>query len=88
MLVEATPKAAKRVIEALDADRPVVVGNGPGARMELVPDHDVRIKAANTIMDRIHGKPAQEISGPDGGPLFGSLVPDLADSLKKLAGDK
>lgn len=86
MLVEATPKAARRVIEALDAERAVVVGNGPSARVEMIPDHDVRIKAYDAIMNRIHGKPSQEITGNDGGPLIGSLVPDMMENLKKLAG--
>jgi hypothetical protein len=88
MLEAATPKAAQRVIEALDAERPVVVGNGPHAHVELHPDHDVRLKAYHAIFDRLHGKPAQEVTGADGGPLFGAVAKETLEAIQELAKDR
>lgn len=88
MLQEGTPKAAQRLIEALDAERPVVVGNGPHATMEMVPDHDVRLKASEVLFSRLYGKPRQEVTGEDGAPLMGAVVPDLLDSMLKLVEGK
>ena len=88
MLLELTPQVVRVWAEALKAERPVVVGNGPTATVEMVIDHDVRIKAGEKIMNRIHGTPSQEVTGAEGGSLFGAFVPDMLESLKKLAGDK
>lgn len=61
----------KPYVEALQATKPVVVGNGRHARVELLPDHRTRQQAAEALWDRIYGKPKQqtEISGPEGGPI-------------------
>jgi hypothetical protein len=58
-------------IEALQATKPVVVGNGRHARIETVPDHRTRQQAAEALWDRIYGKPKQQMehSGVDGGPI-------------------
>lgn len=58
-------------IEALTAETPVVVGNGRHARVELMPDHRTRQRAAEAIWDRVYGKPKQttELTGADGGPV-------------------
>lgn len=55
----------------LDAQRAVVVGTGPKARVEVVPDQDLALKAIREIYDRFEGRPKQatELSGPDGGPI-------------------
>ncbi len=45
--------------EATKAERAVVVGNGPTAHMEMVPDWPTRIAAYRELMDRGHGKPKQ-----------------------------
>lgn len=57
--------------EALRAERGVVVGNGPEAHVELVPDIPTRMKAADAVLDRIYGKAKQatEITGAGGGPV-------------------
>lgn len=59
------------LIDALVADRGVVVGQGENASVEFVPDHDARIKAARELLDRAHGKAKQqtEVTGADGGPV-------------------
>ena len=38
--------AVKPIAEALNAERVVIVGNGDQAMAELVPDHNVRLKAS------------------------------------------
>jgi hypothetical protein len=73
LLAAATPKAAQRLIEALDA---IDLGE---------PDHEMRVKAANAILDRIYGKPAQAVVGDDGGPLRIDI--GVVDILKKLSDD-
>jgi hypothetical protein len=59
------------LVDALTADRGVVVGQGESASVEFVPDHDARIKAARELLDRAYGKARQalEVTGDDGGPL-------------------
>lgn len=71
MLEAATPLAAKALIDAVAA-----------CDKDGDPDHDMRVKAANAIFDRIHGKPAQAITGEDGGPLVIGL--DVWESLQHL----
>ncbi len=73
MMVAATPKAAQALIAALDAD------SGEGT-----PDHEVRMKAANYIMDRIYGKAAQAVVGDDGGPIRVDM--GLLEQLQRLVG--
>jgi hypothetical protein len=72
----ATPKATQRLIEALDADKPIVVSDGKdsGSHIEYVPDHDIRLKALEVLYSRQWGKPSQAITGEDGGPMSFGLV--------------
>ncbi len=58
-------------VDALTADRGVVVGQGESASVEFVPDHDARIKAARELLDRAYGRARQalEVTGEDGGPV-------------------
>lgn len=56
MLIAATPKAAKRLIEALDAK---VVVHYQGEEVGHYVDHAARMQAALAILDRLHGKPVQ-----------------------------
>jgi hypothetical protein len=85
MLEAKTPDAAQRLIDALDADRPVVVGNGPHATVEMVPDHDTRMKAAEAILNRLYGKPTVAVTGEDGGPLRIGADATTLEMLRKLA---
>lgn len=41
--------------EALAADRALVVGTGPKARVEVVPDLPTRMKAAEAVLNRLYG---------------------------------
>lgn len=88
MLQALTPKVIQRWAEGLDAERPVVVGNGPHARMEMVPDHGERRQSGKQIWEALYGKPAQEITGNDGGPLFGQTAADTLEAIRTLAKDK
>jgi hypothetical protein len=65
-----------------NATRTVVVGTGPNAYTEVVPDNDLRLKALRELLDRSHGRPKQatEISGPGGGAIpTAPLIPEDAD---------
>jgi hypothetical protein len=44
---------------AFHAVRPVVVGNGPSAYVELQPDYPTRLAALREMLDRGYGKPKQ-----------------------------
>jgi hypothetical protein len=78
MLQAATPHAAARLIEALDA---TMVVHHMGVEVGTYVDHAMRIKAASTILDRIFGKAAQPITGEDGKPI----AFDIAPILERLA---
>lgn len=43
------------------------------ALVEALKDERHRVAAATALLDRGYGKPTQEITGADGGPLLGSL---------------
>lgn len=68
-------------VDAMTADRGVVVGNGPEAHVEYVPDHPTRIRAAESYLDRVVGKPRQavEVTGAEGQPLIPPALPTGAD---------
>lgn len=52
-------------MEALTAEKEVVVGHGRSARVVTVPDHRARMQAAEQLFDRVYGKPKQttELAG-------------------------
>lgn len=67
----ATPRGTQRLIEALDANRPIVVSGGKDAPAEIVhePDWPVRLKAVEILYQRQYGAPTQPITGDEGGPF-------------------
>jgi hypothetical protein len=66
----ATPKATKRLIEALDAERTIISGGrDTPIEIEYVPDWDVRLKAIEILYSRQWGKPVQAIADPDGNAI-------------------
>lgn len=67
------------LIDGLQAERGIVVGNGGTAYVEQMPDHPHRLSTYREIMDRLHGKPRQttELSGPDGSPVQVASAFDL-----------
>lgn len=71
-----TEKAVRAWIEALEAQ------DAEGA-----PDHEVRIKAAAHLMDRGYGRPAQAITGEDGGAVKVDVVTGLREFLMRVASD-
>lgn len=64
--------------EALAAEKSVVVGNGPSAHVESVPDLPTRIAAARELLDRGYGKPKQATE------LSGAVGLTLADLFSEL----
>lgn len=52
-------KWLKPLEDSLEAGRAVVVGTGPKARLEMVPDYVVRLRAVADALDRAYGRPAQ-----------------------------
>lgn len=91
MLEAATPKAAQRLIEALDATRAIVVPGprGEGASVKYVEDIDMRTKVAEMILNRIHGRAPQSVVIEDiteRGPLtsLDSLTPEELAALQTL----
>ena len=58
--IEANVGAIDRLLqEAEQAERAVVVGNGPSAELIMVPDWPTRIVAARERLDRGYGRPHQ-----------------------------
>jgi len=80
MLEAATPHAAKRLIEALDATR---IEFYRGLEVGEYVDHSMRITAAQAILDRLYGKAPQAITGDDGGPISLGVVILPADDPAK-----
>ncbi|MBN8867503.1 MAG: hypothetical protein J0H98_08110 [Solirubrobacterales bacterium] len=74
--------------DALDATRPIMVGSGENAFVEEIPDHLIRLKAAEALNDRAYGKPKQisEITGPEGGPIEHVGIPDEDEFHQAAAG--
>lgn len=57
-------KAQKALVEGLEAERNVYRFNGDSKSYELVgveKDHQSRLRAADSILDRLHGKATQRI---------------------------
>lgn len=49
----------------------------------------VAVAACNSILDRAYGKPVQQVTGEDGGPVKLEIAADgIVDVLKKLAGEE
>jgi hypothetical protein len=57
--VEDHPEAFGVIKDALKAEKAVVVGTGPTAALEMVPDWPTRIVAFRELMDRSYGRPVQ-----------------------------
>lgn len=79
-------KVLEPYIKGLDAERALVVGNGPKARIEMAPDTELAMKATDRILDRIYGKPRQamELTGSGGGPISVDIPTD-EDRQRQMA---
>lgn len=72
ILEAATPQAARRWVEALDATKIVMVSPG---EFQSVPDHKIRTETAKMIFERLIGKPAQAITDAEGNAVpFGIMI--------------
>lgn len=58
-------------LEAMKADRTIVIGKGEDAVIEKEVDHAIRLRAVEALNDRAYGKPGQafELTGKGGGPI-------------------
>jgi hypothetical protein len=50
-----------KLFKGLNAERAVVVGTGPQAHVEIVPDDELVLKTVREIFDRADGKPTQRV---------------------------
>lgn len=64
------------LVDGLTAEKSVVVGNGPKAHIETVPDKALRIQAARELLDRGYGRPKQVVD---------AVVVTDEDLLERLA---
>lgn len=78
-------KALQKLVDAMDAMKLHLGGEG---YREEFPDWKARIDAAKTILEHGYGKPAQAITGEDGGAIKVDNSAGLLEILKRLAGDK
>lgn len=73
---------------ALDAERTLVVGTGPNARVEIAPDQALQLAAIRELNDRILGRPKQttELTGAAGGPveIAAVQVPDTDEYRRRV----
>lgn len=46
-----------KLLEGLNAERAIVVGTGPKAYVEMVPDGELRLRTIREIIDRLEGRP-------------------------------
>jgi hypothetical protein len=72
--------------EALEATRTIVVGQGSQAHLEHVPDHRVRMRAAEAVLDRVYGRPRQTGAlDTRGGEVNLELDDALNNRIERLA---
>lgn len=60
-LEEQADRIVDAQLEALDATRAIVVGEGEDAYVEHHPDYLTRLRAGDTLLSRALGKPAQSL---------------------------
>ena len=78
-------KSVQRAIEALDAVKPLYLKDGEGfAPMEDVPDHAIRMRAADYFADRFGIPKKVETGGDD---PFAAMMAAVAMALKESAND-
>lgn len=75
----------KPYLEALKAEKPIVVGNGRHARVQMVPDHRTRQNAAEAIWDRLYGKPKQQTEFSGEVEITSVEVPKSKDRALEVA---
>lgn len=75
---EQAPKILAAYTDALDATKLQAIG----FQVVETPDHALRMRAADSVLDRAIGKPGSTLAltGPDGGPI--TLAAALADDAR------
>lgn len=82
------PKAVREALEAFRNTEDLVYIRGRLRELIASDDEKVALGAIKEWHDRALGRPHQTISGEDGSPLLGGLVPDMLESMRKLVEDK
>ncbi len=81
-----------KLFAMLDAERAVVVGNGPKARVEFVPDMELVLRVIREIFDRAEGRPksVSEFTGKVDyrSPKQSDLIEKEIDRLTKKLADR
>jgi hypothetical protein len=67
----------------LQAERAVVVGNGPTAHVEFAPDYATRIAAARELLDRGYGRPMQATAVEHSGRIDAKHVVEIPDTAER-----
>lgn len=81
MLADGATRAVKALVDALSATKSA---SHEGIVIDSdVPDHPVRITAAEKLLDRRYGRPTQTIAGDDENPLRVDM--GMVQMLRKLA---
>lgn len=66
-------KAVQKLISMLEAQYPVVVGNGPHARTEMHPHNEIQFRASLALLERLYGKnpqPIEIVNSTDAEPII------------------
>lgn len=58
---ERAEEIIEKLFKGLTAERAVVVGTGPKAHVEIVPDDELVLKTVREIFDRADGRPTQRV---------------------------
>jgi hypothetical protein len=56
-LIEEADKVIERLMDGLDAEAALVVGNGKDAYVDSAPDYGMRLRTVREILDRTEGRP-------------------------------
>lgn len=78
---------SEQLAAALNAEKPVVVGNGAHAELEMAPDVAARLRAIDSLLDRLMGKAkiTTEVIGGDG-KTEAKRTPTSPDRAARVAG--
>ena len=67
------PKGARDIKALAREHAPTALETLAAIMSDSLTPPAARVAAANSLLDRGYGKPVQEVTGADGGPLLGSL---------------
>jgi hypothetical protein len=89
-LIDEADKVIERLMDGLDAEQAMVVGNGPSAFVDTAPDYGMRLRTVREILDRTEGRPksVSEFSGKmeirNGDQLDRAIQKELEREVQRL----